>query len=302
METYTKRMNKCALSHSCNLMIHFILTLAVVVCCLNSMVMAQQPTQPSLILSMPQVDSLAFPSDKAGIAAYVEVSEQIDVNRLSPIFKEVRDVGDNYIIGIVTIDNIAGKIDVYLYADREGWFVSYLTKTEPTATIMQWLSISDIGNPVITNLSRTILTDALDQAKNLLLLVFPDVKYYHFKFHDANKMTLFVKTVNKSQGSDVVQFKIPQNYTLFESSFYHYAVGIGGYDSKVKIDGFLVSDLPENATSIGRIYSYDSWRNINFYQASYVTLNALHTIQVTHSSYYSTSSGLASLLIYKEGE
>jgi len=115
-------------------------------------------------------------------------------------------------------------------------------------------------------------------------------------------MTLFIKTVTRNQGSDVVQFKIPQNYTLFESSFHHYGSDMG--DSKVKLDGFLVSDLPETATS-GPATNYGwsgCYRNIGFYQQSHVTLNTLHTLEITHSSYSSTSSGLASVLIYKEGE
>jgi len=298
MQAKARYIIKQIFSQVCYLKKRFILALAILICSLTSTALTQQLNQPSLTLSKPQLDSLAFPADKAGIAAYVKVSEQIDVNRLSPIFREVREVGDNYIIGIIPIDDIGGIIDVYLYADRDGWFVTYLPKTEPAATIMQWLSISDIHNPVITNLNRTILTDALDQAENLLLLVFPDVKYYHFKYANATKITLFLKTV--SQGSDVVQFKIPQNYTLFESSFYHYGSNMG--DSKIKLDGFLISDLPETATSNSSNYGYKSYRNIDFYQASYITLNVLHTIEVTHSSGYYNSSGLASVLIYKEGE
>ncbi len=298
METKTKLTNECICFHGDHFVIHLFWIFAIFICSLSSKALAQQPTQPSLNLSAPQLDSLAFPADKAGIAAYVKVSEQIDVNRLSPIFREVRDVGDNYIIGIVPIDDIGGTIDVYLYADRDGWFVAYLPKTEPTATIMQWLSISDMNQynkPVITNLNRTILTDALDQAKNLLLLVLPDVKYYHFKYPDATKTTLFIKT---TQESDVMQFKIPQNFTLFESSFYHFS--LNGGDSKVKLDGFLVSDLRETATSTGKNYNYSSFRDIHFYQASYMSLNTLHTIEVINND--TLPSGLASVLLYKEGE
>jgi len=155
METKTKVTNECICFHGDHFALHFLLTFAILIYSLCSIALAQQPTQPSLILSVPQLDSLAFPADKAGIAAYVKVSEQIDVKRLSPIFREVREVGDNYIIGIVPIDNIGGNIDVYLYADRGGWFVAYLPKTEPTATVMQWFSISDITSvPTLINMLK----------------------------------------------------------------------------------------------------------------------------------------------------
>jgi len=267
---------------------------------------SQQLIKPSFVENRIQGDSLAFPSKTAGIAAYSKIDQSIDVTRLKPIFNQVVDVGDNFIIGIVPINDIAITIDVYLYADSDGWFVAYLPRSEPAVKIMQWLIVSDIENPVITNISRTTLIDALNMAKDLLGLNFPYINYYHFKYPEATKMLLFVKTV-KNNVTEIVQFKIPQNYVLFEASFYHYGVGIysSSDDSKVKIDGYLINDLPETANSSGINYGLKSYCTINHYQNEYVTLDILHTIEINYirgSSLYVGSGGIATLLIFNEGQ
>jgi hypothetical protein len=74
----------------------------------------------------------AFPADEAGIAAYVKVGQTIDIEKIKKIFTEVKEVGDNYVIGITMISDAypvdVGDIDVHLYADIDGCLVAYLGK------------------------------------------------------------------------------------------------------------------------------------------------------------------------------
>ena len=91
----------------------------------------------------------AFPVDKAGISAYIDTGQTINLDKIKTIFPEVEEVGDNYIIGITPISDYGGNISVHVYADTDGWIVAYLENDESASKIMQW-GAADVNNPIIT--------------------------------------------------------------------------------------------------------------------------------------------------------
>jgi hypothetical protein len=105
----------------------------------------------------------AFPENKAGISAYINTNQTIDIEKIKTIFPEVVEVGDNYIIGITPIPDYGGNIGVHVYADTDGWVVAYIGNDEPASMIMQW-GTADVNNPIITTITTTILEDALHKA------------------------------------------------------------------------------------------------------------------------------------------
>jgi len=125
----------------------------------------------------------AFPKDKAGISAYINTSQTIDIEKIKTIFTEVEEVGDNYIIGITPISDFGGDIDVHVYADTDGWIVAYLETDEPAAKIMQW-GTADVNNPTIGVIKSTTLEDALYKAGDAagVGIVASKIKYYDFEF------------------------------------------------------------------------------------------------------------------------
>ena len=231
----------------------------------------------------------AFPEDEAGISAYINTSQTIDLDKLKTIFTEVIEVGDNYIIGITPISDWGGDIDVHVYADTDGWIVAYLKNNEPAAKIMQW-GTADPDNPVITTITTTILEDAQYKAGEAASVgISPSkIKYYDFEFPNANNMTLFIRT-RASDGTNMHQVEIPADYMLFEASYYHYAYS--GYDSLLKVDETTVSDAPSTAGS-------KWWRAFGSYGGR-ITTGELHKIELYYDEHYMGSAGVATVLIYR---
>ncbi|MBC8231213.1 hypothetical protein H8E77_16810, partial [bacterium] len=111
--------------------------------------------EPPLFISVAEASNsaTAFPTDKAGISAYVKLSTPIDIDKVRTIFTKVEDIGDNYIIGIVLIPNYGSDTEVHLYADTDGWLVAYLAQEEPAAKIMKWPANYDFSP--ITKITTT---------------------------------------------------------------------------------------------------------------------------------------------------
>ena len=262
---------------------------------------------PPSFLGAKSVEESAFPEDEAGISAYIDTEQAIDIDEVKTIFTEVEEVGENYIFGITPISNFGGDIDVHVYADTEGWIVAYLKNNESAAKIMQW-GTADVDEPVVTEISLTTLVDALYAAGDAASvgIVSSKIKYYDFEYPDADGMTIFIKT-RADEGANTVQFQIPANYTLYEASYYRYVYSYyyyyygyaGWWDSKLKVDGTTISDAP--SLSGGTQW----WRELKSYGSRIVT-GTLHTIEISYEKAGTTgysidegSAGVATVLIYK---
>ncbi|MCW7078688.1 MAG: hypothetical protein OCU22_06145 [Canidatus Methanoxibalbensis ujae] len=242
----------------------------------------------------------AFPEDEAGISAYVNTSQTIDLDKLKTIFTEVEAAGDNYIIGITPISDFGGDIDVHVYADTDGWIVAYFTKDEPAAKIMQWGKDTDVNNPQITEITTTTLEDAIIKAADAagILWAVRDIKYYDFEYPNANGMTLFVRT-RATTGTNITQVEIPATYTLYEASYYHYITGYNYHsfstNSKLKVDETTISDLSISG------YRERKWNRAFGSYKEAITTGTLHKIEIFYSSEQSGSAGVATVLIYWTG-
>ena len=132
-----------------------------------------------------------FPSDEAGMCAYVTLDQAVDIEDLvsKRVFALIEDVGEDYILGIVPIGSFGGDIDVHLYAQTDGWIGAYFGRNDPAAKIMQWYPSSIYGQDIST-ISRTTLGDALNATgiDNM-----PEPKYYHFGYPYAKSVILLVK-------------------------------------------------------------------------------------------------------------
>jgi hypothetical protein len=235
----------------------------------------------------------AFPVDKAGISAYIDTGQTIDIGKIKTILPEVVEVGDNYIIGITPISDYGGNISVHVYADTDGWIVAYLENDEPASKIMQW-GTADVNTPVITTITTTILEDALHKAGDA-----------------ASVMMIFIRTC-ATNGANTHQVEIPADYMLFEASYYHYIYYHGYYknsgnwyywDSILKVDGMPISD----ANTYTSPSAYRWWRSFTSYGGK-VTPGTLHTIEISYNWYQQAghpvydygSAGVATVLIYRD--
>jgi len=262
----------------------------------------------------------AFPEDEAGIAAYINTSQTISIEKIKTIFSSVVEVGDNYIIGITPISDYGGNIGVHVYADTDGWLVAYHKMDEPAAKIMQW-GTTDVNNPNIGVISTT-LVDALLKAGDAagVGIVKPKIKYYDFEFPNANGMMIFVRTV-PTHVAYLHQVEIPVDYMLFEASYYHYIYYYSNYrkdsstnwkhhetywDSALSVDGVTISDASTWYHGNG-VYTW--WRAFDSYRGA-ITPGTLHSIWISYyprekdgESTWTTvdvgSAGVATVLIYR---
>ncbi len=258
----------------------------------------------STLLEEPSIErDAAFPEGEAGLTAYINTEQAIDLEKLKTIFSTVNEVGDNYILGIVQIPDWGGNIAVHLYADTDGWMVAYLKKDEPVSMVMQW-GTSDADNPTIGVIKSTTLEDALYKAGDAagVGIVSKDIKYYHFGFPNANRMMIIVK-VQATKGSSIHQIEIPANYMLFDSAYYHYeyfyswsnSENWGYTGSTLKIDGSTIS---EASTKRLDKTGYGWWRGMDRYKSA-MNPGTLHTIQLEHLIADQGSAGVATVLIYR---
>ncbi|MFC1925704.1 hypothetical protein ACFLW2_03290 [Chloroflexota bacterium] len=244
----------------------------------------------------------AFPSDEAGISAYVQVSGTPNLDTVATIFDHVEDVSENHIIGTVPISDFGGDVSVHLYADVNGWIVAYLLRTEPSSLMMQWTG-ADTNNPNVTSI-KTTLEDAIVECCDTIGAGYGSLGYYNFKYPDADGMALFARA-KATPGSNYAYVKVPVSYTLYEASYYHYACNLYsssyasrmGYTSYLKLDGTEVSSLTRTA-----LYG-EAFRHTGLYSTTLFTTDILHEIEIYYTPYNTSyeygSAGVAVALIYK---
>lgn len=264
-------------------------------------------------LSVGSACATAFPVDEAGISAYTHTGQTINIENVSQIYTEVVEVGDNYIIGITPISDYGGNINVHVYADTDGWIVAYFLNGTPASYMMQWHEATGVNNPVITKITNTTLSNAVYNAGDAtgVEIESSEIQYYDFRYPNANSMMLFIRT-RATNGANIHQVEIPANYTLYEASYYHYIYYCGVYynsyghpysywDSKLKVDGTLVSDASTYSSPTG----YRWWRAFGLYDGRIAT-GTLHTIEISYQLIYTYdprdhgSAGVATVLIYQD--
>ena len=195
-------------------------------------------------LSMPAfaagVPADQFPMNEAGISAYVNLGQKINLARARSAFKGIEADETDYIIGIIELPNLAEDMWPHAYVSKSGWIMTYYPKTEPTSRIMQW---AGYRRDVITT---TTLKDALVIICQKMALdpskVDTEMHYYHFQYPDATKLLIAVDTTpaDSSSREDTFTYIIPGRLNLYEGSWSDY--GEGNWDSVTKIDGTIVSE------------------------------------------------------------
>jgi len=167
--------------------------------------------------------SSTFPSDEAGISAYVNVEQSIDLSKAKASFRGIQAEGDNYVIGIMELPGNPEEEFPHVYISSDGWILAYYSKFAPTSRIFQWYGYQ--GHVV----STTTLQDAISKICSRIGVSFVQVResmgYYHFKYSDATKLVIAVETIEIEGGddSDTFQYSIPHDVTFYEGSYSHFS-------------------------------------------------------------------------------
>lgn len=166
-----------------------------------------------------QGDEMSFLEEEAGISAYTNLGQSINLTAAKKAFRTVEKETSLYIVGSVPVpgyEDNAGE-DVHCFIHKDGWVVAYYLRHEPTGKIMYWKNWD----------KKTISTkveEGLTAAASTTGLAPTDVKYYHFRYPDANKLMMVVDV-------DAFKLTIPGELAVHERSY-----SLSAY-SFINIDG-----------------------------------------------------------------
>ena len=178
-----------------------------------------------------------FPTNEAGISAYINVSQGVDLSKARALFKGVEADTESYIVGTVELPGHTEEMWPHVWIEKSGWILTYYPKTEPTSRIMQWYGYQ--RDTITTTTLRDMLIQICQKLGIGLANLDADMHYYHFQYPEATKILIAVDTTS---GSDTFKFTIPSGIALYDASWSHTA-SVGGCTfasdrwSESKIDG-----------------------------------------------------------------
>jgi len=211
-----------------------------------------------------------FPADEAGISAYVNVGQNIDLKKAKTAFTGLIDEGNDYVIGTFNIAGLPEEAYPHVYINQSGWILAYYTKISPSSLIMQWSGYE--GGPIVATTFMEAISRICIAIKINFSTVENNVGYYHFQYPEATKMLLVTDYGN----GDFFTYMIPMNVTVYEASWSRY----GGGDDKIDDKGTFAGDF-----------------NFGNLEDTYMTQDKVHT--ATMSSHWSGAHGFAVTFIYK---
>jgi len=206
-----------------------------------------------------------FLYQEAGISAYTNVGQTIDIGAIKSVFRTVERQTSDYIVGTVALPDHAVSDDVHVYVDKNGWVVAYYFKDKPASAILEWNSGA---------ISRINLETAIDIIVKTVGTYTANKYYYDFSYPDANKLTIIVGGTGSNSS---FKLKIPSSFKVYEYSYSFYST----YYSDFYVDN-------------NRII-YDKW-GVYFGTLSSTQLapDVFHTISLDNYAY------AAIVLVYKE--
>ena len=235
-------------------------------------------------------DGTTFPVDDAGIAAYVQVSESIDLhttmNNLLPHIHDTIKVNPTYFIVNVTNDD--NQI-THLYVGADGWVIPYYLMTENVSKVVRW-NITSSHDPTPENVSSmTTLEEVIFKTCAAIGVDYEtiksDIKFYDFEHPDANRMMIVVDMVS-GYGSNSFYMAIPSEVTVKESSYSYYTDPAGWCRFSIAING----------ASIQSYYTCNSVLTYNNYD---LPIDQKNTIRIGIGDGYAGLSGVGWVVIYQ---
>jgi len=219
----------------------------------------------------------SFLEEEAGISAYTNVGQAIDLEAARSAFRTIEYETDEYIVGSVPLPDYAETEDVHVFVHRDGWVVSYYLRDEPTGKIVDW---EEYSGGAITG---TKLEDGIFAVCAATGVPAGDTEYYHFRYAYANELVIVAEAVSGEE--DTFRMKLPGNFIFYERSYSHsHYYSSSFYSSCMCIDGEPISDARAE-TKYGLV------------SPSQLSADVFHTVKISKSG--GTAFG-AIVLIYQE--
>jgi len=237
----------------------------------------------------------AFLEEEAGVSAYVNTSQSIDLSKAIPCYRNIEYNCSDYIIGSVELPSLPEDEDVHVYVGADGWIVAYYLGEEPASKIMQWIGYD--GSEITT----TKLEDAVSEMCTCVEIPYTPIKskikYYDFKYPDANGLMIIVDRMDVT-GTDTFEFKIPTEYTVYKASWSHSSYDSGSSNTKIK----KTSD--EDWTAINSLGECNNcWQVRHGYYEIWIEPDVFYTVSIYHNEGASWATGyacIATVFVYRE--
>jgi len=141
--------------------------------------------------------------DEAGISAYFQSSDPINLSQVRSLFRTIETETTDYIIGSVPVPNHLADFDAHVYVNKVGWVLAYYLNSDPISKII------DVKAQTISSTKLKTVVSAVASAGGAL---FTDVTYYDFRYPNATNMMFVAKT--PTNGSTFT-IQMPSSYGYY---------------------------------------------------------------------------------------
>ena len=223
-----------------------------------------------------QENGVSFLEQEAGISAYMKAVQTIDLTKAKSAFRTVERETGEYVVGSIPLSGYAETEDVHAYVHKDGWIVTYYIKDEPPSKILDW---NDYGED--EKINGTKLEIGIVAICTAVSVATKDVKYYDFRYPDANRMMIVAEAV-WSGNEETFRMKLPGDFVFYDRAYSLYRSNSSYYTS-MYLDGAETATARDLYTS-----KYGSL------SATQLSLDVFHTVNIRHPGF------CAIVLIYRE--
>jgi len=226
-----------------------------------------------------------FLEEEAGISAYTNVGQEIDLEKAKSVYRTIEYETDEYVIGSVELSGYPETEDVHVYVHKDGWIVGYYLNGEPAAKIIDWL---DYQGAKITS---TKLEDGIAKMCDGVGVALVETKYYDFRATNANRL-MIIADAQWEEGTDTFDMKISSDFTVYGRSWSHYARD--SYGSTLKLNGDTINSFGD---------CRDYWvTNYGTLTPTQLKPDVFHTVSLWHDEYsYRDGEAFGAIvLVYRE--
>jgi len=239
----------------------------------------------NITLQKPAVETTNFLEAEAGISAYTNVQQAVDLKKAKNAFRTIEHQTEDYIVGSVPLLDYGEEEDIHAYVHKTGWILAYYLCDEPAAKIVDWKNYGQDGKIYGTKLETglSVLCSACQVAAR-------EVKYYDFRCPEANKL-LIVADAAYNVAEDSFTIKIPNEFLIFERSYLHCNFTSARTKSALSLDSTVIS-----VSSLGMSSNYGILSPVQ------LSVDDFHIVKLGLASGYAGNieSLCAIVLVYRE--
>jgi hypothetical protein len=144
----------------------------------------------------------SFLDQEAGIAAYVKVQNQVNLEGTKRAFTIIEKETSDFVVGIVEVSN--APLAPHAFVSSDGWIVVYFLRDESVG--YAWPYDQGFKPP------DDVLASALTQVGATVGGAPDSISYFDFEYPGANRISV----INAPESGDDFEVQIPDGFQVFE--------------------------------------------------------------------------------------